>query len=466
MKNILLLNNLLWMFLLISCDRDFLNKKPNQAHVVPTTLSDFEAILDDDLQMNGSGNSGRGPVPGLGEAASDDYYLTDASFSTILIKQTQNYYTWAQDVYDGYPPYDWQNPYECVFSSNIVLDGLQKIKREPVNQSQFDRVKGAALFYRSHAFYQLAQIYCLPYKKEEAGSLQGLPLRLSSDLDEHLTRSTLEDTYTQVISDLNISLKLLPTEPAVNTRPSKSAVYGLLSRIHLSMQQYPQAKLYADSCLSIKSSLSDYNALNKEAAFPFAGGAYNHPEVFFACNMILNPVNMPFRSTFALVDTVLYNMYDDNDLRKQVFFTKNGAGHSFKGSYEGNTFLFAGMATDEIYLIRAECLMRTGQIKEGFVDLNHLLQHRQKRPYIPLQADNISQKEALSIVLSERRKELLFRGLRWVDLRRLNQEGFDIALKRVVDNQEYYLYPDDKKYTYPIPPEVMGFHPDWTQNER
>jgi len=56
----------------------------------------------------------------------------------------------------------------------------------------------------------------------------------------------------------------------------------------------------------------------------------------------------------------------------------------------------------------------------------------------------------------ERRKELIFRGLRWSDLRRLNMDTrFAVTLKRKVNNKEFLLLPKDARYTLQIPISVI-----------
>ena len=59
---------------------------------------------------------------------------------------------------------------------------------------------------------------------------------------------------------------------------------------------------------------------------------------------------------------------------------------------------------------------------------------------------------SLSKDLAERRKELIQRGLRWTDLRRLNLDPrFAVTIERVVQGATYQLLPNDLRYTFLIP---------------
>jgi hypothetical protein len=212
--------------------------------------------------------------------------------------------------------------------------------------------------------------------------------------------------------------------------------------------------------------LIDYNDLNQNANYPFPAGSNNNPEVLFCGSLILRPSDTPFRSAYAFVDTSLYNSYSVDDLRLSTFYTKNGSGYRFKGSYDGNDFFFAGLATNEIYFIKAECEARIGTIDSAVSIINYILKKRfnNKKPFKPIDAK--TRESLVNNILDERRKELVFRGLRWTDLRRLNLEGRKITLKRIVKGTLYELYPNDPRYTYAIPPEIMAYHPTWLQNER
>ena len=69
------------------------------------------------------------------------------------------------------------------------------------------------------------------------------------------------------------------------------------------------------------------------------------------------------------------------------------------------------------------------------------------------------------LIAKERRKELLFRGLRWADLKRYNRDGAHITLTRTVANKVYTLPPNDPRYAIAIPEDIIKMT-DMPQNPR
>ena len=119
--------------------------------------------------------------------------------------------------------------------------------------------------------------------------------------------------------------------------------------------------------------------------------------------------------------------------------------------------LFGGIATDEVYLIRAECAARTNKISEAVDDINTLLSHRYATgTYVPYPA-NLTADAALSLILQERKKELCFRSeIRWGDLRRLGQDSRTaVTLTRILNGVHYALSPNDKRYAFLLPISVV-----------
>ncbi len=429
-----------------SC-RKYLDAKPNGKLVIPNTLPDLQALLDNDAKMNSKD-------AGSAEVSAGDYFLTDANYAA----QTETYkrmYTWQKDFLFDQGYNDWSNIYRVVYTANTILDNVENIDRN-VNPVQWDMVKGQGYFHRGRALMQASFIWALAYDESSAVSDMGLPLRLNPDFHERSTRASVQQTYEQVINDLRLAAALLPVHTIHPLRPSKPAAFALMARTYLSMRRYDLAGQYADSCLLLKDTLLDYNDSNSvhpDDFFPFGQLKYSNPEMLFESNMS-SP--FPINPSIATIDTALYNSYDANDLRKTIFFKSKGNGtFEFHGSYEGTYSLFSGIATDEIYLIKAEVYARGGDYDAAINVLNRLLAKRWKKgKFLPLTASNAQ--EAINIILKERRKELLMRGLRWVDIKRLNKEGSNITLVRQANGQNYTLPPNDLRYALPIPEDVIN----------
>jgi len=222
---------------LLSCKKDWLDAKPDISLTVPTTIKDYQALLDN------SDNIFNINYPTLGEIGTDDYYISYNNWQSLFTATEKNAYIWASDVYNGETNMDWNNSYTIVYNANIVLDGIKAIQPDAATQSDWNNVVGSALFYRSLAFYNLAQLFASPYDATTASIDLGIPLRLTSDVNEPSVRASVEQTYTQIINDLIASIPLLPATPLHKSRPSKPSAYALLARTYLSMNKYHEAYL-------------------------------------------------------------------------------------------------------------------------------------------------------------------------------------------------------------------------------
>jgi starch-binding outer membrane protein, SusD/RagB family len=438
-----------------SCNKkEFLDERPNSDVFVPTTLEDFQMLLDNDLHL--------GLTPVLGELSADNFYISFDFWNQLATKE-KNAYIWLPDVYSGEGNIsDWNAPYEQVLYANVILEGLKKVTITSGNWQQWNNIKGAALFTRAYAFYNLAQIFARPYNAATATDDLGIPLKLTPNVDEAVQRSTLDQTYTQILTDLLEAKALLPEPIAVNNRnrPNKPAAFAQLARVYLSMRQYDKAGAYADSSLQLYHELIDYNSRDVNAPRPF-----DRPNVETMYQSKFVETNVLLAIPFCFVDTTLYRSYAVNDLRRSLFFNVPPSGKVyFKGSYTGTLFAFTGLATDEMFLVRAECRAWAGDLENALKDLNTLLEKRFKTgtfiPYTILTRDS-----ALNKIREERRKEMPCRGVRWTDIRRLNLENAGITQQRKLNNEVHMLKPNSPFYVLPIPPDaiIMGHY---TQNER
>jgi hypothetical protein len=448
--------------------QEFLDKKPSTTLLVPSGLSDFQALLDNVKVF--------GLVPVLGEASADNYYVSYSAWQALTTREN-NAYVWAKDIYGGQGAQpDWNVPYQQVFYANVVLDGLKGMKVSPDSMAQWNALEGAALFCRAFAFYNLAQVFAPAYDEGTASGDLGIPLRTSSGIDTLSPRSSVQVTYDQILNDLHSAEAYLPGGLPGRTlnRPVKICVQALLARVYLSMRNYAMAQSYADSVLQVYSTLMDFDTLNKSAAFPV--NLFN-PETLYQASFLGAPSTMTYFSAISAgypttwIDSNLYRSYDVNDLRRVIFYRtrNNDTTHYLKGGYTGTIYPFGGLAVDELLLIRAEGAARAGDAAGAINDINTLLSKRWKHGSFSGYSVG-SAAEALDTVLLERRKELAFRGLRWTDIRRLNKEGANIQLMRILingsDTIKAILAPNSVNYALPIPPDVISLNGSIQQNAR
>lgn len=434
----------LWGLLLLlatGCSKDWMEVKGDKKTTTINSVKDIQALLNN-VTIYNVNTTQLAP-----DIAADGHYITEATWNRYKGTINQNRYTWANTVLYNTSP-DWNGPYFAVLTSNVVLTAAKKFESDPSIPS----MKGQAYFFRALALLNVATSFAPAYNAASAAKDLGIPLRLDDDVSVPSVRSTVEETYQAILKDLSEAINSLPAVPAVISQPSKPAALALLSRVYLYMGDFVNAAKYADQCLKMKSEVLDYNTIPAEQTYIGV-----NKEVLF---MAIFPATREVTRDY-LVDGEWYNLYDDNDLRKSVYFTVRGSTIQFKGTY-GNSAadIFSGLALDEVYLTRAECYARADNVAKAMETLNFLMKSRYKTnedgssTYIDQVATN--KIDALNKVLKERKKQLLLRGTRWPDLKRLNLDNqLATTITRTIGGETYTLEPNSYKYNFPIPADIL-----------
>ncbi|WP_341843586.1 RagB/SusD family nutrient uptake outer membrane protein [Chitinophaga caseinilytica] len=450
----------LFLALSTSCSKDWFDIKADKNQTIPSTLDDLELLLDDYNTISAN-------TPALGEVSSDGHHLLESTWPNYLIdfpdyNNSTNAYTWSYKQ-----PYtavvDWNQAYRKIFICNLVLVNIEKIDRGLHNAVQYDRIKGNALFIIAKTYFEIAQLYAEPYKASTISKF-GLPIREGIDITIKSQRAGVKETYERIENAIKSAIPLLPTKPSLATRASKNSCYALLSRFYLLTGNYGLCVKYSDSSLSINNKLLDFNSL---PIGRLGIGIFN-PEVIFHSAMLTIPM---LSISDSYIDTSLYNDYAENDLRKSVFFQEVDSGYIFIGDYSNDGEKFSGIANDEILLNRAEAYARLNNIQLALMDVNNLLKTRFRTDenghstYQPFEIDN--QKDAIDLIVTERHKELIYRGIRWSDLRRLKDDALHAPkIERTIGGQVYRLS-HSYQYTLPLPEDEMSFssleqNPGWS----
>ncbi|MGX9985383.1 RagB/SusD family nutrient uptake outer membrane protein [Soonwooa purpurea] len=440
MKNTLYLIVLSSFSLLINTGcRDLLDEKSDAKLSVPSSLADNQALLDMFVYANTEFTSS-------GETSADDYYLTDADYNSLYFEEIKRLYTWQPDHVSlpASSGNDWSSTYRSIYIANSVLHNLEYYN---LKGAEANNIKAQAYALRGIRYLDAVQIWCLAYNPHTAKQDLGLPLRLDPDMNLPSKRSSLQETYQQIINDLSQAIIGLPNQQSAKTRLSKTAAYAYLARTYLIMGDYEKALDNAEQALSLNNRLMDFNNLDASSDYPIPD--FNEEITFWGA--------MRYESHLmsAKISQNIYNMYDDNDLRKSIYFNTNNTEFIlFKGYYNNANGPSVAVATDELYLIAAESYARLNQLEKAMDYLNALLSKRWKTgTYIPISAT--TKDEALAIIKTERRKELMFRGTRWSDIKRYNRDGDNISLTRTINEKIYNLPANDLRYAIAIPEDVI-----------
>lgn len=436
-----LLCSIFTLTLCYSCE-EFLSIKSDKKLATPRTAKDLQALLDFVEPMNYS-------LPnGIGIVGSDDMFLHDATWNAWTA-QLRMEYTWKKEPL-GSATF-WNNPYSAVRSANTVISELDNVVFE--SPEERDHLLGSALFFRAYIQYHVAQIFAAPYHASNL-DMDGIPYRRTSDVNVVTGRHSIKDTYAFILEDLKQAVRLLSKHrPLYPTRPYKGSAYAALARCYLSMGDYEQAGRYADSSLVLQHELMNFTD------FPADAGSYPfhpfNPEVIFSSR---GSATGSIAESAARVDSVLYTLYAENDHRKRLFFTLQSDGyHAYTGDFLqlASGVKFNGLTTSEMLLTRMEWNARANRLEKVREDLQVFINHRYASP-LPAFL-HLGQQELLNMVMEERRKELLFRGTRWTDLRRFSFDTqMAVDLRRHMNGQDIVLSAKDiQRFAYLIPQTVI-----------
>lgn len=143
----------------------------------------------------------------------------------------------------------WGAIYAAVNRVNMFIGGLEDnedylIGENVISQEVFNQYMGEAIALRGMAYHHIIQLYAQPYNKNP--QLWGAILRITpqrSSADNDMPRSTLEETYAQILQDLSDAEALLPDVSGANrdefvTRVTKNTVIAFKTRVYLHMNDY------------------------------------------------------------------------------------------------------------------------------------------------------------------------------------------------------------------------------------
>jgi tetratricopeptide (TPR) repeat protein len=417
--------------------------------------ADYQGILDYRFDMNTSYF--------LPVIMNDDLELTDPTLESRVTGSTRNAFTWSADYFGDAEDSEWQRMYKQINRFNTITYYIGE--SQGGSEQEKAHIKAQAQMHRAYTYFDLVNMYAKQYDAATAATDPGVPLLLSPSLEQGLKRASVQAVYDQIIKDLMEAIPGLPDQADFVSRASKNAAYATLAKAYLQMGNYTDALRFADSALKIKNTLLNLNNYLTGTPIP---AFTQHPEYIF----MKNPASSAF--VFFPLAPELQALFATNDLRWEVY-TRDGITSPFPPTFTGRAYVRHRLTADgnmigpdvpEMMLIKSECLARTGKPAEAMDVLNTLRQNRfRPADYVAFTATDAN--DALVKVLQERRRELMVRGTRWYDLKRLNKEPqFAKTLTRTFLGETYTLPPNGNRYLLPIAGKYTSMNPELEPNPR
>lgn len=465
----------------------------------PTRIDKLATGMYDDLQY-GDFLGSRALI--YNDVRSDDVDQS-AYFSTLS--------TGNISASDGYAASTWRYGYRSMYSANYMIQGLTSRNGAGLAQDRYDQYIGEAKFIRALCHFTLVNMFAQPYNYRPDHSQPGIPLQLNAldgtqayVADSLSGRATVGRVYQVIESDLMDALNKLPESNGSNSRASKDAARGLLSRVYLYKGEYAKAAEYAGMVVNNAANPHTLQPSPGDEFFTLGGDEQNYSsETVFAIAMSQNDnpnTNAAIGQHYAPRDghitvTPYYNALPNGDRRKNDLrgpapanprisyaFVERGSNKWWTRKYA--SFLYSGSAVSasnrgawipivrlpEMLLTYAEGLVESDPSRwpEALAALNKVRDRTKPANAASYTLTSFADKDAfITAILRERRFELAFEGHRIFDLFR---RGMDVPAHGVDASnpgtpQIPVLKYGSTRAILPVPPTEIARNSKLTQNE-
>lgn len=346
----------------------------------------------------------------------------------------------------------WTASFEAINRFNVVMESEVKAGEDGIiSKEQADIYKGECLFLRALTYHNLMVHFAYPYNMTGVNNDYGLPIYTTAHTSTQslvdgmeIGRSSVKETYAQILDDLNEAEKLLPaTQPANQiTRATKGAAIALKTRVYLHMRDWKNVKEEAMKLVpDVKKPTSPIGGylLEGDPTTPFTACTNNKESIFSIENSGSDnaSVNGAMWSMFsgrvedgsrAMCPTspILYNstFWLANDKRRTdlLHYDKGNAAWFCDKYRDGTRADYSPIIRyAEVLLNYAEAAYRSGDKATALTLLNDV---RDRALVNPADSYNefASDEAFMTALLWERRIEFHGEGLRWLDIHRLAQD--------------------------------------------
>lgn len=169
------------------------------------------------------------------------------------------FYAWIMQTNDSDVQSLWYSDYSIIASQNYLIGSFEKLLEsgnitEDEEKELLQNYIAEAHMTRAMAYWDLVTKFCVAYNPETAAGEYGLPIQLeyapTSDSSKYPGRSSLEDTYVQILSDLEKAAGITTPGARNSNYWTADAATAMRARVLLNMKNYQDAADAAQSLIN------------------------------------------------------------------------------------------------------------------------------------------------------------------------------------------------------------------------
>ncbi|MCC9064765.1 RagB/SusD family nutrient uptake outer membrane protein [Flavobacterium piscisymbiosum] len=467
MKHIYIIVLSLMMLTVTSCE-EYTDVTPKGALVIETAAQFYEMVS---LPNRGY------PINNF-QYLSDDQWMREANVvgrtpNIDIINFTFDEATDRVSLLTGSSFYN--QAYNYINRWNTIITLVDNSKGD---ESTKQLAKAEAKINRAYDHFLLINTYAKAFDPQTAATDGGICIMDKYDLEAQPSKSTVAQVYDFIQKDIEEALPYLQEKPLDVYHPSLAFAYAFKAKVHLFKREIASAQAAAEKSLSYNNQIFDMVAYNTQGGpNVVAVPASNNVEVL-SYQYMTGYNEMNFAQSY-IISPELRTLFGTNDARFNLFFNSTSTTNLDQGSntaywatvYTKFFYSTVGMKTTEVYLMLAECYAREDKFADAVDVLNKIRAKRILSGTINLEVPT-TRKETMTLVINERRKELLLGFNRFFDLKRLNNET-DYAktitrvfpiVNKTVPQKTYTLQPNSRLYIIPFPLSILSKNPKLTLN--
>ena len=318
----------------------------------------------------------------------------------------------------------YEDIYKYVNYMNVILDKIDDAEGDASRKSS---IKAQAKVLRAYFHYLAVNIYAAQYDAAIAATEGGIAYVDDADASTQKAKLSLQEVYDKMLADCSDeTIAQLPTQAADVFHASQATGYAIRAKILFQMKRYAEALPYAQKALELNNKIEDRSKTIEEMSWKVDQDSPNNLLAIIAVSRgcpMFETISQETAEKFEPGDYVKnYDMMAWSALYGSMMIGVQGCEVCMNMTACTTAY---GINVERTYYLAAECLIRTGKIREGLAMVDKVRAKRVEdyESYASLYDENpMTEQEAMALLQKAKWIECLGSYENFFDCKRWNTE--------------------------------------------